>query len=64
MSEKVYKITKNENDASTYKLIGELIQCERCKHYSDGFCGYINGLTGAVEKEDYCSRGEKDERIQ
>ena len=33
--------------------------CWRCKHYNNGFCESIDGLTGAVKKEDYCSRGEK-----
>lgn len=33
--------------------------CRYCKHYNDGFCESIDGLTGAVKKDDYCSRGEK-----
>lgn len=35
------------------------VGCRYCKHYNNGFCNKIDGLTGAVKKEDYCSRGEK-----
>ena len=39
--------------------VGDLIRCKDCKHYNNGFCESIDGLTGAVKKADYCSRGEK-----
>lgn len=38
-----------------------VIRCKDCEHYNNGFCESIDGLTGAVKKEDYCSKGERKE---
>lgn len=52
----MYTIEDSKHGARTLYYT---VVCESCKHYNNGFCENIDGLTGAVKKEDYCSRGEK-----
>lgn len=60
-----YKLCKRVSyaaeDEEACKYFVKPLKCESCKHYNNGFCESIDGLTGAVKKEDYCSRGERKE---